>query len=108
MALTPAFSVSQTPVNPALVIFTDTSSGVDAAVTARVITITNSAGSYIVTIGASGNTIAWPLATNPLTINLLKKDTAVSARVDWVNVSGVVLYTLTQQFCLAEFNQAYL
>ncbi len=108
MALTPAFTVSQTPLNPALAIFTDTSTGSDGSVTARVITITNSAGSYMVAIGASGTTIPWALVTNPISINLLTQDTAVSCKVDWVNSGGTVLYTLTQQYCLAEFNMAYL
>ena len=108
MAYVQSFTVSQTALNPALVIFTDTSTGTDGAITQRRITITDSQNNYIVVSGTTTNYNQWPLATNPISLNLLTTDLAVSIKVDWLSVTNVVLYTLTNQFCLSFFNKAFM
>lgn len=105
MPLSPSFSVSQTGLNPALVIITDDSSGSDILVTSRLITITDSEGNYVVPSGTTGTSIVWPLATNPISIDLLTEDKALSIRVDWLDIGGTSIYDLTQEFCLAQYNK---
>lgn len=105
MPLTPSFSVSQSAATPANVTFTDDSSGSDVLVTQRRIYVTDSNGDAVVPSGTSTSYIQWALATNPIEVeDLLTEDLAVSVTVQWLNVSNVVLYDLTQVFCLREFN----
>lgn len=108
MAFVQDFSIAQTPQNPALCIFEDTSTGADAAIVSRLITVVNAAGTYVVPSGNSGNTIVWALATNPYTVTLLTQDTAASVTVDWLDINGAVLYTKTQTYCFSEFNKSFL
>lgn len=105
MPLSPAFTVSQSAETPANVTFEDTSTGSDVAVTQRRIYVTDSNGDYVTPSGTSTDYIAWPLATNPITVqDLLTEDLAVSITVQWLNVSNTVLYEETEVFCLREFN----
>lgn len=111
MSLSPNFSVAQTPLNPSLVIFTDTSTGSDPSITGRRIYVTDSNGNPVVPSGTTTNYITWILATNPLSVNLLTQDLAVNIRVDWVNVSGAVvtvIATLNQNYCFSLFNKQFL
>lgn len=105
MPLTPAFSVAQSAATPANATFTDSSTGSDAAVTQRRIYITDSNGDAVVPSGTSTTYIAWPLATNPIEVeDLLTQDLAVTVTIQWLNVSNVVLYDLSEVYCLREFN----
>lgn len=108
MALTPSFTISQTALNPALVYATDTSTGSDAAVTARRITFTDANGNTLVTSGTTTSYNAWALVDTTGTFNVLTQDYAVSILVQWVNVSGTVLYSSTQSYCLAYFNKQFM
>ena len=108
MSSSPAFTISQTPTNPALVIAEDTSAGVDALIVSRRITFTTYSGSTIVPTGTSTSYVSWPLVTNPITINLLQQDTACNVLVEWLGVTDNVLYSTSQTYCFAEFNQSYL
>jgi hypothetical protein len=107
MAFSAAFTVAQFTTNPALVQFNDVSSGVDAAITQRRITITDSQNNYIVVAGVTTTYNQWALITNPITLNLLTTDLAVSIRVDWLDVGNNVLYTVTTSYCLDYFNRAF-
>lgn len=105
MALTPAFTVGQSASAPADVVFTDTSTGSDAAVTQRRIYVTDSNGTAVVPSGTSTTYVAWALASNPVTVSdLLTQDIACTITVQWLNSSNTVLYTSTDVFCLREFN----
>jgi len=108
MAFVQNFTIAQTPQNPALCIFEDTSTGADAGIISRSITVVNSAGSYVVPTGNVGNSIAWALATNPYTVTLLTQDTAAVVTVDWLDINGDVLYTKTDTYCFAEYNKSFL
>lgn len=106
MPFTPSFTVAQSAATPANCTIEDDSSGSDAAITSRRIYITDNAGNYIVPSGTSTDYIAWPLATNPITIeDLLTVDLSVLILVQWLDVSNAVLYDEQNEFCLREFNK---
>lgn len=104
------FTVSQTPSNPAYVIFTDTSDGDpgDYDIDIRRIIVTDCNGNYIVPTGTTTTYIEWPLNDNPISLNLLTQDTAVNVEVQWLNVDDEVLYSLDNNYCLSEFNKQFL
>lgn len=96
MALTVAFSTSQVLGEPSKIYLVDDSTGTDAAVTTRRIYLQKADGTYLVQEGTVTDYEVWalPLATGK-TLDLLDKDYVLSIRVDWLNVSGTVLYTKT-------------
>lgn len=108
MSFSPAFTIAQVPTNAALVIAQDTSTGSDVNIVSRKITFTDAGGNKIVPSGTTTTFVAWPLVTNPITINLLTTDMALSVRVDWLDISGVSLYDSTQSYCLVEYNKVFL
>ena len=108
MSFSENFSVAQTPLNPALVIVEDTSTGADVLIVSRKITFTDAGGNTVVPSGTSTTYVAWPLATNPITVNLLTTDMALSIQVDWLDAGGVALYTKTTSYALVEYNKAFL
>lgn len=106
MPYSPAFTVGQSLSNPGAVTLTNTSTGTDAAITQLRVYFTDEAGNYVVPSGTSTDYVAWPLATNPLTINsLLTVDLAVNILVQWLNVSNAVLYDEEDEFCLRAYNK---
>jgi len=108
MALTPAFTISQSPLTPSLVTATDTSTGSDVAVTQRRIYFQTTAGTYLVETGTTTDYEAWALIDTSDTWDILLTDYALSITVQWLNVSNTVLYTLSQVFCLEEYNKQFL
>jgi hypothetical protein len=108
MSFSENFSISQTALNPALAIATDTSTGTDNNISQRRITFTTSTGSTLVVAGTSTSYNQWPLATNPISLNVLTQDYAVSVKVDWLDVTNVVLYSKTQSYCLAYYNKQFM
>lgn len=108
MSFSPSFTIAQTPTNPALVIAEDTSSGSDVLIISRKITFTDADGNTVVPSGTTTSYVSWPLVTNPITINLLTTDMALSVRVDWLNAAGTSIYDSTQSYCLVEYNKAFL
>lgn len=107
MALTPDFTIAQIALDPSLAIAEDTSTGSDVLVVSRRIYLQNSAGDYLVESGVITTYNPWALATNPISLNLLTFDQALSIKVDWMSVGGSVLYTKTQSYCLAYFNKVF-
>jgi hypothetical protein len=95
MPLTPNFSTSQPPGTPSNVVVTDTSTGSDVAIASRRVYLVNYAGEYVVPSGTTTNYVVWPLAQSSISINCLTQDSALSITVDWVDISGVTLYTKT-------------
>jgi hypothetical protein len=116
MSFTPNFTVAQTALNPNIVIVSDTSTGVDAAIAQRRIYFKNSQGEFVVPSNNPVNItyVEWVLASNPITIPsqpgevFLTKDQALEVRVDWLNAGGTVLYTLTQKYCFSQYNKQFL
>ncbi len=108
MPLSPAFSISRTPLNDSLVIATDDSTGSDVAVVARHITLTDANNNTLVVSGTTTSYNLWPLVSNPISLSLLQTDTAVSVLVQWVDISGTALYSSTQSYCLANYSKSFL
>lgn len=104
MAFSPYFSVGQSVTAPSYVVFTDESTGTDAAIVSRRIYVTDSQGNPVVPSGTATDYISWPWATNPLSVLLLEEDTAVNVLVQWLDVNGDVLYDSDENYCLDEFN----
>lgn len=107
MSFSTAFTISQSALSPSNVTATDTSTGVDAAITQRRIFFQTTQGTYLVESGTITSYEQWALANTSETWNILTTDQALSITVQWLDVSNNVLYTLTQVFCLAEFNKQF-
>lgn len=105
MPFSPSFAVAQTGSNAGYVILTDDSSGSDVLIVGRKITFTDSQGNTVVPTGTSTTYVDWPLATNPISVNLLNQDMALSIRVDWLNSLGASIYDLTEEYPLLRFNK---
>ncbi len=101
MPLNPSISVAAT-INPAAITVTDTSTGADAAITNRVITL------YDYTNAVTG-TFQFPLAVGAsITITAFTQDQAINAVVTWLDVTNAVLYTASELFVGVGYNQAFL
>ena len=96
MPLTPNFSTSQQAGLPSNVIITDTSTGSDVAVVERRVYLVNYAGEYVVeSTNTTTDYTVWPITQSSISIDCLTADAALTVTVNWVNVSGVTLYTKT-------------
>jgi len=109
MPLSVSFTISQSALTPGYVTASDTSTGTDAAVTQRRIFFQNSQGQYLTTSGTSSSSAyeEWSYADASETWDLLDEDSALAITTQWLNVSNQVLYTLTQVYCLAEYNKQF-
>ncbi len=107
MPLTPNFSTSQQAGLPSDVIITDTSTGSDVAIVERRVYLVNYAGEYVVADGTTTDYTVWPLAQSSISIDCLSADTALTVTVDWVDVSGVTLYTKTVLAGFTLYNETF-
>lgn len=84
MPITPNFSTSQSAGTLTSATFTDTSTGSDAGLTGRLITLRKYDGDYLTPTGYTVDYIFWPIASSSLTVaNLLDKDYCVDVNVRW-------------------------
>jgi hypothetical protein len=107
MPLTPNFSTSQQAGLPSDVIITDTSTGSDVAIVERRVYLVNYAGEYVVADGTTTDYTVWPLAQSSISIDCLTADTALTVTVNWVDVSGVTLYTKTVLAGFTLYNETF-
>lgn len=107
MALTPAFTISQSALNPALITATDTSTGSNILITQRRIFFQTSQGTYLVVAGTTTQYNPWPLANAVQSFSVLDTDQALAITVQWCDINGGVVDALTQLYCLAEFNKQF-
>lgn len=107
MPFVPSITISQSPLAPAEITATDASTGSDGAITARRIFFQTSAAIYLKETGVSTDYNLWPLANSSQTFNVLLEDKALLITVNWVDVSGVTLYTYSQLYCLDQFNKQF-
>lgn len=107
MSFSPSFTVLQSPQNPALLFFQDTSTGDDIAITSRRIYIQGWDGNFIVPSGVTTDYIEWPILDTEITVNVFSQDTAANVKVDWVDSSGAVLYTTNDNYCFSEYNKQF-
>ena len=107
MPITPSISVSQSAGSPSLVGVADTSTGSDLSISVRRIYVQNSLGEYLVPSGTSTDYTVWAYADASISLNILTEDQAVSITVQWLNSSNAVLYSLTEQYCLGQYNKQF-
>ncbi len=108
MPLTAAtFSISQTLGSPSIIDLTDTSVGSDAAIVERRVYLTKSSGSTLVPTGTTTTYIVWDYDDASIAIDALDKDYGISVRVDWINISGTVLYTATVLTTFTMYNAEF-
>ena len=104
MPISPSFSVAQSALLPASVVFVDTSAGTDPAISSRRIYVQQSNGDYVVPAGTLTDYIPWSYALSSLTVDLLTTDIACSVRVDWLDNTDAVLYTSENTFCFTQYS----
>lgn len=107
MSFVPSFTATQTLGNPSIIDFTDTSSGSDVAIDSRRISLQTAYGTYLNVEGDTSQYIAWALADTEVSEDVLDKDWGLYAKVDWLDVGGDVLYTLTQLTGFTSFNEDF-
>jgi hypothetical protein len=107
MPLSPAFTISQSALTPAYITATDASTGSDAAIAIRRIYFETNLGTNLVESGNDEDYETWSYADSSDTWDILDTDQALSVTVEWLNSSNVVLYELTQVFCLSQFNKNF-
>jgi hypothetical protein len=101
MPLVQNFSVSQNSANPSILIFTDSSTGSDAAVTSRTAYIQLPNGDYL---GLSGEVssvtgLTWPYGQTSISFSVLPRSMATTILVNWVDVNNNILYSKTIKYC---------
>lgn len=107
MPLTPSFEITQSGLSPSVITATDNSTGSDTDVTQRRIFFQTPYGTYLVESGVTTDYNSWALANTSQSFDVLKTDQALSILVQWLDVSDAVLYSLTQVFCLPQFNRNF-
>lgn len=107
MPLTPAFTAQQSPSNPNIVVLVDTSTGSDSSIVSRRAYIRDSAGNYLVPSGTTTNYVVWSYSDASISLDILQQDTAVSIKIDWLDLGGNILYTLTQTYCLDMYSKLF-
>ncbi len=88
MPLSPAYTASQIIGSPSIIKFVDSSTGSDGSITARRIYLTDYAGNPVVPEGTTTSYILWPLADTTYLADVLLRDMAILATVQWVNTDG--------------------
>jgi hypothetical protein len=104
--MTPAFTVSQSSITPQNVTVTDTSTSVTGSITQRRIYVQDAYGNYLTGDGTI-NYDAWALANPSITLDILTEDTAANIKVDWLNVSNVVVETLNDNYPFSKFGKQF-
>ncbi len=99
MAWVLAFAVTQGVDSSQFTLF-DGSTGSDAAVVDRRITCTTMGGTTLVPTGTSTTYIDFPFSNGAsIAVAVLPIDYAMTVRLDYVNIAGTALYSLSQNYC---------
>lgn len=105
MPIVPSFSINSVntgaTTDASAIILADTSTGSDVAIASRQIILHTVQGTLLTAI------IPWPLLTNPITINPLSQDIALSIIVNWLDAGGVVLYTANNIAAFTGFGEDF-
>ncbi len=109
MALTVNFTATQVAGASNEIVFTDTTTGTDAAVTKRRIYISTSSGTFLVESGNSNEYSDWDdyPTTTTITLDVLTQMSAVNIIVQWLNVSNAVLYDKTLQYGFTLYGETF-
>jgi len=105
MSFSPSFQISSFntggTIDPTAVILVDNSTGSDGNIASRKILFYSVQGALAVPA------IPWPLATNPITVNPLSQDVALTVLVQWLDGSGNVLYSFTIQAAFTGYGEQF-
>jgi hypothetical protein len=91
--MVPNFTAVQVVGFPSQILFTDTSTSPDGAVTSRRIYMAKMDGSFLVPTNNITSYIAWAIANATITVDALDKDYSLLLTIQWLDVNNVVLYT---------------
>lgn len=107
MALTPSFTIIQQFGSPSDITIYDTSTGVDGSVYSRRVFIELPNGTYLVQEGTTTNFESWSYAESEITLNVLSTDVSATVTVQWLNISNVVLYEVSNNYGFTGFNEQF-
>lgn len=102
-----SISVSQSAATPQNVTVTDTSTGLPGTITQRRIYLSDYAGNYLTGDGTVDYD-EWALADLSITLSVLTNNIAANIRVDWLDVSNVVIDTYNNNYPLSQFGKNFL
>ena len=101
------FTATQYISVPNLIVFDDTSTGTDAAITSRRVYMQKSDGTYLVQEGTTTNYEIWSLASgNTISFDVLDKDYALNITVEWRDNTNT-LYSKTVTYCFSTYAKIY-
>ena len=107
MPIVENFSVAQTPGNPSSITIVDTSTGSDVTITQRRVYLKTSLNTYLVPSGTTTDYVAWNYALSSIDIDALDKDYALNIKVEWLNVSNVVVKEKEDNYGITGYNEDY-
>ena len=107
MPLTPLFQTQHYIGVPSTINIEDVSTGSDGAITSRVVYFRTNTGAYLVPTGTTTDYVVWALADTDEDFVVLDKDYSISITVNWLNVSGTVLYTKTSLVNFSLYNEEF-
>jgi len=103
MPLTPSFTVQQSSADWTNLVFTDSSTGSDILVTSRRIYIQKANSTYLST--EDTDYMDWDIGDLTKDVNgLITADFSLLMTVQWLDVTNVVLYTVTNLYYLGVYN----
>ena len=107
MPLTPLFTTNQIDGSPSVIVLQDISTGSDVSIAERRIYLKKSNGSYLVPSGVTTSYIPWALGTNPISVDVLNKDYALSILITWNAANGDILYSKEVLTLFTLYNKSY-
>lgn len=104
------FSASQPVGEPSVVTLEDTSTGLDPSITQRRAYLRKYDGTFLVPEGTSTEYVQWALANTTINIDALNdpnKDYALVVVVEWLNVSNVIVSSLSTLYGFTSYNEDF-
>lgn len=101
-----AITVSNSASTPAKVTVTDVSTDLSGTITQRRIFLSDANSKYLTGDGTLNYT-AWPLANSFIDLPVLTESTAALIKVQWLNVSNVVVTEYENTYPLSEFDKQF-
>ena len=101
------FTCGQSYLDPTSVQVADVSSGTDGNITSRRIYFQTANGDYLVPTGTLTDYVLFPLPAATILVDILNQDYCLSITVQWLDVSGNVLYSKTQMFSFTLYTETF-
>lgn len=102
-----SFLVSQSASTPSSLTVTDNSTGLSGTITQRRVYVSNAYGEFLTGNGVVNYT-EWALAEASIVLDILTEDIGALIKVEWLNVSNVVVDEVENTYPLAEYNKQFL